>query len=48
VAEVGYDWLELGPFGYLPADRPGWLADELGRRKLPVAGGTVHGWASRW
>jgi inosose dehydratase len=44
---VGYDWLELGPFGYLPAD-PARLADELGRRKLPVAGGTVHGWASRW
>ncbi len=44
VAEVGYDWLELGPFGYLPAD-PARLADELGRRGLSVAGGTVHGFS---
>ncbi len=42
LAEVGYDWLELGPFGYLPAD-PARLADELGQRSLSVAGGTVHG-----
>ncbi|MFY9935018.1 MAG: TIM barrel protein [Streptosporangiaceae bacterium] len=42
VAEVGYDWLELGPFGYLPAD-PARLADELAQRSLSVAGGTVHG-----
>ncbi len=42
VAEVGYDWLELGPFGYLTAD-PARLADELARRGLSVAGGTVHG-----
>ena len=44
MAEVGYDWLELGPFGYLPAD-PARLADELGRRGLSVAGGTVHGFS---
>jgi len=44
VAEVGYEWLELGPYGYLPTD-PGRLADELGRRGLKVAGGTVHGYS---
>ncbi len=42
VAEVGYEWLELGPYGYLPED-PVRLADELGRRELKVAGGTMHG-----
>jgi inosose dehydratase len=42
VAEVGYEWLELGPYGYLPTD-PARLADELDRRGLKVAGGTVHG-----
>ena len=36
VAEVGYQWLELGPYGYLPTD-PARLADELGRRGLRVA-----------
>jgi inosose dehydratase len=44
VAEVGYEWLELGPYGYLPTD-PARLADELGRRGLKVAGGTVHGYS---
>jgi inosose dehydratase len=44
VAEVGYDWLELGPFGYLPSD-PARLGDELARRHLSVAGGTVHGYS---
>jgi inosose dehydratase len=42
VAEVGYEWLELGPYGYLPTD-PARLADEVGRRGLRVAGGTMHG-----
>lgn len=42
VAEVGYEWLELGPYGYLPTDTAR-LADELGRRGLKVAGGTMHG-----
>jgi inosose dehydratase len=42
VAEVGYRWLELGPYGYLPTD-PVRLADELDRRGLQVAGGTMHG-----
>ena len=44
VAEVGYQWLELGPFGYLPTD-PARLTEELGRRGLQVAGGTVHGFS---
>jgi inosose dehydratase len=42
VADVGYEWLELGPYGYLPTD-PARLADELGRRGLKPAGGTMHG-----
>ena len=42
VADVGYEWLELGPYGYLPTD-PARLTDELGRRGLKPAGGTVHG-----
>jgi len=44
LADVGYDWLELGPFGYLPSDQAQ-LADELARRGLSVAGGTVHGYS---
>ena len=39
---VGYEWLELGPYGYLPTD-PARLADELDGRGLKVAGGTMHG-----
>jgi inosose dehydratase len=42
LAGVGYEWLELGPYGYLPTD-PARLADELERRGLAVAGGTMHG-----
>jgi inosose dehydratase len=42
VAEVGYCWLELGPYGYLPSD-PRRLSDELASRGLKVAGGTMHG-----
>jgi inosose dehydratase len=42
LAEVGYEWLELGPYGYLPTD-PVRLADELARRGLRVAGGSMHG-----
>ena len=42
VAEVGYQWLELGPYGYLPTD-PARLAEEVGRRGLKVAAGTMHG-----
>jgi inosose dehydratase len=42
IADVGYEWLELGPYGYLPTD-PNQLSDELERRRLKVAGGTMHG-----
>ena len=42
LAGVGYEWLELGPYGYLPTD-PARLSDELDRRGLSVAGGTMHG-----
>jgi inosose dehydratase len=42
VAEVGYEWLELGPYGYLPTD-PAQLADEVGQRGLKVTAGTMHG-----
>lgn len=42
ISEVGYEWLELGPYGYLPTD-PNQLGDELARRNLKVAGGTMHG-----
>jgi inosose dehydratase len=38
----GYQWLELGPYGYLPTD-PAQLQDELAKRSLQVAGGTVAG-----
>ncbi|MEU1404104.1 sugar phosphate isomerase/epimerase [Streptomyces sp. NPDC005728] len=40
VAEAGYDWIELGPYGYLPTD-PARLTDELVRRNLKVSAGTV-------
>ena len=42
LAEVGYQWLELGPYGYLPTDAAQ-LQDELGRRGLRVAAGSMHG-----
>ena len=42
VVTAGYEWVELGPYGYLPTD-PSRLGDELARRGLRVAGGTVHG-----
>jgi inosose dehydratase len=37
IAEVGYEWTELGPFGYLPKDEAV-LREELGRRGLKVCG----------
>ncbi|GAB3187096.1 sugar phosphate isomerase/epimerase family protein [Nesterenkonia suensis] len=40
VAEAGYHWIELGPYGYLPTD-PSRLADELSARDLKVSAGTV-------
>jgi inosose dehydratase len=42
LAEVGYEWLELGPYGYLPTDAAQ-LQDELDRRGLRVAAGSMHG-----
>ena len=42
VVTAGYEWVELGPYGYLPTD-PQRLGDELAKRRLKVAGGTVHG-----
>ncbi len=39
---AGYQWFELGPYGYLPTD-PAELAAEAGRRGLRVSGGTVFG-----
>lgn len=36
VAEAGYEWIELGPYGYLPTD-PEVLAEETGRRGLKVS-----------
>ena len=42
VVTAGYEWIELGPYGYLPTD-PQRLGDELAKRGLKVAGGTVHG-----
>ncbi|HEV7824848.1 MAG TPA: sugar phosphate isomerase/epimerase, partial [Mycobacteriales bacterium] len=40
VAEAGYSWIELGPYGYLPSD-PARLTDEIARRDLKVSAGTV-------
>jgi inosose dehydratase len=40
VAASGYQWIELGPFGYLPTD-PKQLSDELSARNLKLSAGTV-------
>ncbi|MFK4064753.1 sugar phosphate isomerase/epimerase family protein [Streptomyces sp. NPDC029674] len=55
VAEAGYEWIELGPYGYLPTD-PAELTAETARRGLKVSAGTVftglhHGpavWEKTW
>jgi inosose dehydratase len=44
LAGVGYRWLELGPYGYLPTGAAH-LADELARRDLNVSAGTMHGYS---
>ena len=44
LARVGYEYLELGPYGYLPTDANR-LQDELSARGLRVAGGTMHGYS---
>lgn len=40
VSGAGYDWIELGPYGYLPTD-PSELADALSTHGLGVSAGTV-------
>ncbi|KJY47809.1 MULTISPECIES: sugar phosphate isomerase/epimerase family protein [unclassified Streptomyces] len=55
VADSGYEWIELGPYGYLPTD-PARLTEETAGRGLRVSAGTVftglhHGpavWADTW
>ncbi|MFP3992281.1 sugar phosphate isomerase/epimerase [Streptomyces sp. E11-3] len=55
VTDSGYEWIELGPYGYLPTD-PARLREETGRRGLRVSAGTVftglhHGpavWDTTW
>ncbi|MGW0390760.1 sugar phosphate isomerase/epimerase family protein [Streptomyces sp. NPDC003042] len=55
VSDAGYEWIELGPYGYLPTD-PARLADETAKRGLRVSAGTVftglhHGpavWEQTW
>lgn len=44
LGRVGYEYLELGPYGYLPTD-PAQLHDELARRGLQVAAGTMHNYS---
>jgi sugar phosphate isomerase/epimerase len=39
---AGYEWLELGPYGYLPTE-PQRLKAELDARGLKVSGGTAFG-----
>ncbi|MET0190426.1 MAG: sugar phosphate isomerase/epimerase [Pseudonocardia sediminis] len=40
VSGAGYDWIELGPYGYLATD-PSELADQLEKHSLKVSAGTV-------
>lgn len=55
VADAGYSWIELGPYGYLPTD-PARLTDEVAKRDLKVSAGTVFTslhrgpsvWESTW
>ncbi|MFJ3672689.1 TIM barrel protein [Streptomyces sp. NPDC090106] len=42
LAQAGYEWFELGPYGYLPTD-PRLLKEELDARGLKVSGGTAFG-----
>jgi inosose dehydratase len=42
VVEAGYEWIELGPYGYLPTD-PVVLKRELAQRSLKVSGTFVMG-----
>lgn len=54
VAAAGYQWIELGPYGYLPTD-PAQLEEELSSRSLQLSAGTVFehlhrpdAWDSVW
>ena len=42
IAQAGYRYMELGPYGFLPTD-PKQLADELAKRDLKVSAGTTGG-----
>src|SRR5215470_12361856 len=42
VAEAGYSWIELGPYGYLPTDLSV-LRGELDKRGLSVSGSFIIG-----
>ena len=42
MAEVGYEWIELGPYGYLPTDLAT-LRPELERRKVKICACVVEG-----
>jgi inosose dehydratase len=42
VAAAGHEWIELGPYGYLPTDLPT-LRAELGARGLRLTGGFIAG-----
>ena len=42
IAEAGYEWTELGPYGYLPTDLPT-LRAELDRRGLKVTAAFAMG-----
>jgi inosose dehydratase len=42
VAEAGYKWIELGPYGYLPTDLSV-LRSELAKRDLKVSGSFITG-----
>ncbi|WP_454931532.1 sugar phosphate isomerase/epimerase family protein [Actinomyces oricola] len=42
IAQAGYRYMELGPYGFLPTD-PVELADELAKRDLRVSAGTTGG-----
>ncbi|MDM4721890.1 sugar phosphate isomerase/epimerase [Micromonospora sp. WMMA1363] len=55
VARAGYEWIEIGPYGYLPTD-PARLADETAAHGLRVTAATVFssvhrgrdGWEETW
>jgi inosose dehydratase len=40
VVQAGYEWIEIGAYGYLSTD-PAQLRDELSARRLKVSGGTT-------